>query len=333
VETRIKERYNDTILEEAMRRFGIAPDRIRLLDGFESFMYAFERGAGDYILRVGHSLRRNENLIQGEVDWINYLAAGGASVARAVLSEQGNLVETVDDGRGEQFLATAFVRARGRPPWEVGWTPALFETYGQLLGRMHALTKRYAPPDVAWMRPQWDDAIMLEVEGYLPPSDGVVVERFRALMEHLGSLPRDGGSYGLIHFDAHAANMFVDEAGTITLFDFDDCNYSWFANDIAIVLFYMATGKEDVQGFTREFMIRFLRGYRRENRLAPVWLGEIPHFLKLREIDLYAIIHRSFDVDNLDNPWCQRFMQGRKERIENDVPYIDFPFESLAGAL
>jgi Ser/Thr protein kinase RdoA (MazF antagonist) len=333
VETRIKERYNDAILEGAMRRFGIAPDRIRLLDGFESFMYAFERDAGDYILRIGHSLRRNENLIQGEVDWINYLAAGGASVARAVLSEQGNLVEAIDDGRGGQFLATAFVRARGRPPWEVGWTPALFETYGQLVGRMHALTKRYAPRELAWMRPQWDDAIMLEVEGYLPPPDGVVVERFRALMEHLQSLPRDGESYGLIHFDAHEANMFVDEAGTLTLFDFDDCNYSWFANDIAIVLFYMAMWKEDVQGFTREFMTCFLQGYRQENRLDPAWLSEIPHFLKLREIDLYAIIHRSFDVDNLDDPWCRRFMEGRKERIENDVPYLDYPFESLTGEL
>jgi Ser/Thr protein kinase RdoA (MazF antagonist) len=93
VETRIKERYSDAILEGAVRRFGIAPDRIRLLDGFESFMYEFERDGGDYILRIGHSLRRNENLIQGEVDWINYLAAGGASVAGAVLSEQGNLVE------------------------------------------------------------------------------------------------------------------------------------------------------------------------------------------------------------------------------------------------
>ena len=34
-------------------------NRIRLLDGFESFMYEFERGEGEYILRIGHSLRRS----------------------------------------------------------------------------------------------------------------------------------------------------------------------------------------------------------------------------------------------------------------------------------
>jgi Ser/Thr protein kinase RdoA (MazF antagonist) len=254
-------------------------------------------------------------------------------VARAILSESGNLVEAIDDRQGECFLATAFVKAPGRSPWEVGWTPALFETYGRLLGRMHALSKQYQPSAPAWQRPQWDDDIMLDVATHLPPSDALVLERFRTLMSHLQALPRDGQSYGLIHFDAHGGNFFVDDAGTITLFDFDDCNYSWFANDLAIVLFYMITNREDGPAFTALFMPHFLRGYRRENRLDPRWLVEIPHFLKLREIDLYAIIHRSFDVDNLDDPWCARYMQGRKERIENDVPYVDFCFESLAGHL
>ncbi len=63
---------------------------------------------------------------------------------------------------------------------------------------------------------------------------------------------------------------------------------------------------------------------------AAAWLKEIPHFLKLREIDLYAIIHRSFDVDNLeDDPWVANYMRGRKEKIENDVPFIDFAFDRL----
>ena len=333
METRIKERYNESILEEAMRRYGIGPDKIRLLDGFESFMYEFERGSEATILRIGHSFRRSENLIQGEVDWINYLAAGGATVARAVRSIHGNLVEAIDDGQGQRFLATAFEKARGKPPWEVGWTDCLFETYGQLLGRMHALTKQYEPPRPAWRRPQWDDGIMLEVEGYLPGSEAVVVDKFWRLMDHLATLPKDAHSYGLIHFDAHGGNLLIDPAGTITLFDFDDCNYSWFVNDIAIVLFYIILDRALGPGSTERFMTQFLHGYRRENQLDAAWLREIPHFLKLREIDLYAIIYRSFDVENLDDPWCARFMQNRKERIENDVPFVDFDFRSLTHLL
>jgi Ser/Thr protein kinase RdoA (MazF antagonist) len=333
MEKRIKERYNETILHEAMRRYDIAHDQIRLLDGFESFVYEFERGSEAYILRIAHSSRRSEPLIHGEVDWINYLADGGASVPRAILSENGRLVESLDDGNGERFLVTAFVKAKGRPPWEVGWTPGLFETYGQLLGRMHALSKQYTPAESAWKRPQWDDDIMQDVERNLPASEAVAVEKYQALVDYVSTLPKDNESYGLIHYDAHGANLFIDDAGNITLFDFDDCAYSWFIYDIAIVLFYVVMDAEDVPAFTREFMSHFLRGYRRENRLGVRWLREIPHFLKLREIDLYGAIHRSFDVNHIDDWWCARYMQNRKHKIEHNVPYIDFDFESLAEYL
>lgn len=333
MEQRIKERYNETVLKEARERYGIAADGIRALDGFESFIYEFERDSGAYILRIGHSLRRSEGLIRGEVDWMNYLAAGGATVAEPVLSENGRPVEAIEDGQGGHFLATAFVKAEGRPPWEVGWTPELYEKYGQLIGRMHALTKAYEVPDRAWRRPEWDSADLLEVEKFLPATEGVAAERFQALMRYLQQLPKDGDSYGLIHQDAHAGNMLVDDAGTITLFDFDDCTYSWFMNDIAIVLFYAVMGAEDEAKFTQSFLGHFWRGYRRENRLEAAWLREIPHFLKLREIDLYAVIHRSFDVDNLSDPWVAGYMNGRKERIERDRPVVDFDFTVLAETI
>ncbi|MBN1287164.1 MAG: phosphotransferase [Anaerolineae bacterium] len=334
MEKRIKERYHDGILREAMQRYGVADGQIHLLDGFESFMYEFERAGAAYILRIGHSIRRSEALIQGEVDWLNHLADGGASVARAVLSQNGSLVEPIGDGCGGRFLATAFVKAAGRPPWETGWSAALYERYGQLLGRMHALSRRYELPDPAWKRPEWDDPINMDMEQWLPDSEAVAREKFTQVKAYLRALPKDPASYGLIHQDAHGANFFVDEAGNITLFDFDDCVYSWFIYDIAMVLFYMVTFEDDPPAFTRWFMPHFLRGYAGENKLDPVWLKELPHFMKLREIDLYAVLHRSFDdPENVDDAWIKRYMTGRKHKIESDTPYIDFDFMSLASYL
>jgi len=335
MEKRIKERFGDGILAEAMRRYDIVPGEIRLLDGFESFIYEFERGGKPFILRVGHTFRRSEDLIRGEVDWINHLARGGAAVAAAVPSSSGNLVERIDDDRGEAFLATAFVKAVGKPARKADWTPAFTEQYGRVLGRMHALTKDYEPADPAWRRLEWDDATMLDAERFIPSGEARVVERYRDVLRRLGALQRgDRDSYGLIHQDAHAGNFHVDEAGRITLFDFDDCAYSWFANDIAIVLFYAVPWDGGAVAFAEEFMGRFLSGYSEENRLDPVWLPEFPHFLKLREIDLYAVIHRSFDVEHLDdNPWCARYMDGRGKRIEAGVPYVDYDFTRLARFL
>jgi len=167
----------------------------------------------------------------------------------------------------------------------------------------------------------------------LPASEVLAVERYQSYFEQVERLPKDRDSYGLIHFDAHEANFFIDPAGRITLFDFDDCCYNWFIYDIAIVLFYKVMGNPDIPAFTEEFMTHFLRGYSRENHLDPKWLKAIPIFLKMREIDLYAVIHRSFDVENLEDPWCMRYMKDRKRLIEDDVPYINFNFQSLAHLL
>ena len=323
MEERIRERYGDAILQEAMSRYDIDAGRIKLLDGFESYIYEFDRDDGEYVLRIAHSIRRNENLIKGEVDWINYLARGGAAVARAVLSRRDILVEAIDDGRGGQFLATAFIRAKGLPPRKAGLTPALYRTYGTMLGRIHALSKDYEPTDPAWRRPEWDDPAMMEIDRFVPASEPLVVDRWKQLRKHLAGLPRDRDSYGLIHQDAHGGNFLVDEKGRITLFDFDDCVYSWYVYDIAMVVFYLANGRDDAREYTRELLSHFMPAYLAENNLEARWMNEIPAFLTLREIDLYALIHRSFDVENLDDPWCKRYMDGRRERIEKGIPFAD----------
>lgn len=322
MERQIRDRFNDNILREAMQRYGIAGDKIRPLKAFESFIYEFEHEGQAFILRLGHSLHRTEALIHGEVDWINYLAAHDVSVARAIHSQNGKLVEALADGQGGQFLAVAFVEAPGEPPWKVGWTPALYEAYGRLLARMHALATQYQPANPDWKRPEWDGELFDFVKLYLPSSERIAKEKYQAVCAHLNELPKDRQCYGLIHQDAHGSNMLVDKSGRLSLFDFDDCAYSWFINDIAIALFYIVLDADDPPAFTRHFLSHFLRGYRQVHSIDPNWLEQIPWFLKLREIELYAVIHRDFDVTQIDDPWCARFMQGRKTRIENDIPFI-----------
>jgi len=333
MDPKIVKRYNDDILHEAMQRFGIQKNEIELLDGFESFIYEFNRPqGGEFILRVSHSGRRTPEMIAGEVDWINYLYRGGANVARVILSKGGNLVEAIDDGHGEQFLATTFLKAQGGPSWETEWTPEFVEHYGRVIGRIHALTKDYVPSQPSWQREEWDAPENLDMEKWMPASETMALQKFQELMSHLETLPKDREGYGLIHQDAHGGNFFVHE-GQITLFDFDDCVYSWFIYDIAMVLFYAAMFKEDIVAYTAAFMRDFLRGYSQENKLDPKWLVELPYFLKLREIDLYALIHFSFDLESEDDPWVTGYMDGRKEWIDAGLPYIDFDWESLAAYL
>ncbi len=330
----IRNRYSEAILAEAMRRFDIAPGDIKELGGFESFIYRFTRAGRPFVLRLTHSLRRTPELIHGEVDFINYLAAGGASVAGATVSARGELVEEIDDGAGGHFLATAFHFAPGVRPGEVGWSAARRENYGRLIGRMHALTKRYAPPDPTWRRHAWPADTVDSARAQLAEADPLALDRFLALVERVEGLPRGRDDYGLIHFDAHEGNFFID-GDTITLFDFDDCGYNWLANDLAMVFFYQAQGRDDGESYLAAFLPDFLRGYAAENRLEPHWTGLIHDFMTMREIELYAVIPGAFDVSHADvaddvaaipYEWPRRFMRGRRERIAAGRRFVEIEF-------
>lgn len=326
MEQAIRERYSKRILCDVQERYAIDPSDMASLDGFESFIYEYRQEGKAYILRIAHSARRSEALIQGEIDWINYLSAGGVSVSRAVASRRGRLVEIVEDGQGGRFLATAFIKAPGGPVGQKGgWSEALWERYGRLLGRMHHLTKSYQPANPAWRRPEWDDPGNMDLLAWLPDDRAEVIEKGNRVVDYLHTLPAQ--DYGLIHQDAHAGNFYVDDRGQITLFDFDDCVYGWFIYDIAMVIFYAVTNRADAVAMSAELWPPFWRGYLAENRLDPGWLRELPAFFKLREIDLYAVIHRSFDVANIPDAWAAQFMRGRRQRIEQEIPYLEFEFK------
>ncbi len=332
MEQRIKDRFNNDILEEIMKVYGIMADEIKVLDSFESFIYEFINDSGEYVLRISHSIRRNENLIQGEVEWINFLADNGISVARAISSQNGKLVEAIPDQMNGNFLATAFTKAKGSSPWG-RWTTDLYERYGELIGSMHAKTNLFMPSQPDKKRPEWDDPIFDYVTSFLSENEFIIREKYQFICDHVNTIPKNNETYGLIHQDAHGGNLFIDENGQITLFDFDDCLYSWFINEIAIILFYIVMGNSDIGKFTKEFMIHFLQGYLKHCSLNLDLLKEIPYFLKMREIELFAVIQRDFGTSYIEDEWCNRYMQGRKYKIENDVPYIGFDFESLKLSL
>ena len=328
MEPAIKAQYTLAILDEAVERFGLARSQVDALDGFESFIYRGEQAGRPCILRISHRLHRDAQAIAGEIEWVNYLADNEVNACRALPSRNGNLTERLGDR--DMFAAVLFEMAPGTHTRAEDWQPPLFETVGQMMGRMHALTKAYVPSDPAIRRPEWYEDISGWAEKYIPDQP-LIIDKFNANIAATQALDQNQDCYGLVHFDFHRGNFFVDN-GRIYLFDFDDCQYAWFADDIAICLFYAVphdcSSAEDL-AFARTFMHHFLDGYYRENTLDQSWLTHIPLFLKRRELDLYTIIHRSNpDLSQLD-PWSASFMAGRADKLANDVPYIDIDFSAL----
>ena len=324
--------YTEKIINEACKRFGISEHQLSLLDGFENFVYEYERQQKRYILRISHSLHRSNNQTHGEIEWINYLADHGVPAARAVPSENGELVEMIWADDGSHFNVVSLEKAPGHPPTKEDLGDELTVRVGRLVGQMNRLSKSFSPSREIYRRPDWYADLTGYGEKWLPQGNQKVLDLFNALVADLRQAPTTPDNYGLVHQDVHDGNYFVDESGHITLFDFDDCVYSWFAFDIAMVVFYAMPMEgchtPEALEKAKRFWNHFMDGYTRENTLDKEALKNIPRFLKLREMDLYIAIHRSFKPEEMEtDPFVRRYLHGRKELIEDQVPFMDIAFD------
>jgi Ser/Thr protein kinase RdoA (MazF antagonist) len=321
----IFENNRAAVLNEAACRFGFEASNLKKLGSFESFVYEYEESGQAYILKITHSLHRTKNLILGELEWTNYLVAHDVPVCRAIESKAGNFVEVIDVD-GSYFLAYVVAKAPGERIKAGDCSDSLIETWGQVTARMHTLAKDYTPSTENIRRHHWYDDKTIVVENYLPAEQTTVIETANRLKAKLRQYPTSRDAYGLIHSDLHHGNFFVDN-GRMTVFDWDDCHYNWFAYDIAIPVLYMlldsAIGQDNIE-YASHFMSYFMNGYRRENTIDRYWMSKIPDFLKLREIDLYSVVYaeEAFEL----NDWCRHYMDGRQQRIERGVPVIDLDF-------
>jgi len=137
----------------------------------------------------------------------------------------------------------------------------------------------------------------------------------------------DGDVYGLTHNDIHYGNIHLHD-DNLTLFDFDDCGYHWFANDIAVAVHSVLPGyhlEAEFDSITEDFLTHFMNGYREENQLSVEWLGRVPAFLRLYDLIDYGIIHQAWDLDNL-NESRESILNRVRHRIENETYLVNIDF-------
>ncbi len=298
---------------------------LELVGGFENHVYRVRPSGAEEpphsatrILRLSHVSHRTPDEIAAELAFVGYLHSHGAPVC-APLPVEGNTLEV--DG---PWTAVLFEEAPGRAPEEADQGPSLFEAWGAAIGRFHRLAGSYAGPP----RRAWEDDPHLDFRARLA-AEPTILRRAEALLGRLRALPRDV-DFGMVHGDAHAGNLRLDR-GRLRFFDFDDCAERWFAQDIAVVLFYAVLQRWIPDGAreraARDFLPPFLRGYRRERPLPGKLAERLPDFLALRELVLYALLR------HVAAPGCfpRKFLRGRQARLERGLPTLDLDFGALVG--
>ena len=292
------------VLREVLARFGCQESAAQQLDSFVSKVYACRRDRDRIVLKITPGWFRARDQILAELDFVAYLHGEGVPTFRAIPSLRGQRVETVSSANRD-FLAYGFHWIDGERVAGPHWTPDFLRRSGQLMGRIHAASKRYPPAHEPRRRPDWDDEDRFEQPlSRFPPSLSRVGSDARALLQRLRCLPTDRDSYGLLHGDMNAGNLLC--GNSMWVIDFENCYYGWFADDIAAALYYTAHDRwyyfspetyrpwaaakglgPDGASFAAYYLEHFLAGYASVCPLAREWIERIPDFLHLRHLDQF----------------------------------------------
>ncbi|MEZ4617404.1 MAG: hypothetical protein R2867_18100 [Caldilineaceae bacterium] len=135
----------DLILTHLARCYGLASDQLQCLtDNPDDGVYGFTRHGQAFVLKYSNTTVRSFATLQSQVHWLDFLATQGAPVSRPVPS-RGVLVEQVPL-ESALVSAVCYERAPGVRPVVPTLTAVQWQSWGQTLGKLHALSSVYRPP-------------------------------------------------------------------------------------------------------------------------------------------------------------------------------------------
>jgi len=330
--------YKEKILNHAIKLFRLDPVSIAQYDAYEgcaNLVFSGKRNGEPIILRVSYRPERPYEQILAEIHFIQYLSSNDVRVTNPLASHRGKFVENLEI-EGNAVYLVCFEKGVGMRVPDNNYRyrddapiTEYFQNWGALLGQMHACTKRYQPMDPQIRRPDWFRLHhqKLNIDSMIPDELPLIRKRLHGLLKEIRALTKDQENYGLIHGDFNDGNFTVDYSnGNITVFDFDDSCYFWFAYELAAaweggigrVMFRELQARQD---FMKKYMHQIFLGYSRENHLSEQWKETIPLFIKL--IQAEELLHYS-QYFHTDDVGVQSHLRYLIKCIEQDLPYMGF---------
>ena len=326
MEPKIKALFNEDILELAKTLYQMDENSLKLLGGFESFVYEYTCKSKPYILKITHQSHRTKDQIDSEFDFVNYLYHHGGSVSKPVYNRHGNFTHRYPLDSG-YFTLSSTEKALGNRPTDVLVNLTLQQKYGQTIGLFHKLTMTYKPSFNIDQRFTWyEDPLILEAKSYLDDNDAFVYEKLEQVISDIKRILETPDNYGLIHTDIHRSNFLVDENHNLTVFDFDDASYHYFMSDIAIAIFYSLFFHPDKDSISTDFMIHLLKGYRLEHTFTKDAFLSLELFFRLRMIILYIALKRS--TSPLD-PFTAKYNALYLDSIKHHKPFLNVSYSDI----
>ena len=268
----------DALGAEIQNFYGLPdPFRCELLTRGMNDVYLIRSDGRRYAARVWRTGVRSESDVVYELEYLNYLDAGGVPVPDSVAAANGARYFPIAGPEGRRHVALfdwIDGRAYGAAP-----DARLAGRIGGLLGEVH----RLAPDFRASVERHIDYpggirdgfAALSELVAHRPDDLAYYAEVRDALAGALGGLDPERIPSGPTHGDFHAFNVFVGGDDHLTLMDFDNAGEGHFAQELMSFVWSARKselGEPVVEGFIEGYdAVRPLSRYERD--LFPLFLA------------------------------------------------------------
>lgn len=272
----------------------------RLINHSENHTFLIETpGRGKFTLRVHRAGYQSRGSIESELAWLMALRRDtDLPVPEPVRGRDGQLLQHFDSPRGGR-MAVLFRFIEGREPQPEENLGDLFMTLGRYAATMHDHVTTWQRP-AGFERQVWQASTILDADGLwgdwrLAPgvneSNRPVLDRLNSILwQRLATYGMGADRYGLIHADMRLGNLLVD-GGKVTLIDFDDCGFCWFAYDFAAAISFHETNPA-----IPALRAAWIEGYRRVRPLTDEDVAAIDSLVMLRRMALLAWIGSHADT-------------------------------------
>lgn len=221
--------------------------QVELHDGAANLVY-YISGPHPSYLRISYRKDRSFEMINSELNFLNYLAEHAYPCPKPIRSLNKNLCEQYQVD-GHLLTASLFSEIKGKQIYEMQFQmpkgvslSQFWQECGKVLGRLHSLSQSYCKVhDVTrfnWLQRHTDSLSFLFPEN----------EKYQTLLHQvitdIGKTPQNSQTYGLCHNDFNVCNFLIDYESLdfeMTLIDFDDSGFNYYMYDLAC-FWEMCTG-------------------------------------------------------------------------------------------
>ena len=268
---------------------------IELNGGLQNRVFSFNYAKIKLVARVTLAKKRTQEQLQAELAFM----------------------ETID----LEFFNGNHINVQNRSEWNAN----IFQNWGRTIAKIHNVvsktSKEFTRPFFFREAGQINPIPFLVYK--VAPELAVVYESLKIELETF-SITKD--TFGLIHNDLHQGNFFVVE-NELILFDFDDCAYNWYAQDLAVSLYHaLWTGESchpDWTEFHEVFITNFFEGYTLYRSITEDDMKLVSIFLRMRELFLFLLFKSTWDLDCLQEWQKNKLIELNDSIRQGTVPYIE----------